>query len=403
MVAIAHSIIDQEAGIAKATFNQQTGSFDRWKRFLSDMGFEDEWLEGHNRASKTHLLCTFASMCRRNIYGKKNKTVLKGGTVKATVTHVRSTFRSTLRPDPALDDDAMPSLFLQRQIRGYIDADPSTRQQKALPISVFHQLLENKFTPNDEALGQLACGAFFFAMRSCEYLTVQGKRKTKRLKIANVRFFKSNVEIKDKRNALIKYADTVSITFQFQKNRQKDVTVTQPRSGKPLCPVLVWGKIVQRVLSYKGSTENSPVNTVLIGTKRHYLKANAMFDHLKHTVDNMKNLGFTGKDVGTHSIRSSLAMALYLAKRPVCTIMLIGRWCSDAFLLYVRRQVQEFSAGVSADMVNQEQFYTIPDLTDTQRLNPRTSNSSSLASTISLNGPNAATAHTKRTSLHVWH
>ena len=91
------------------------------------------------------------------IYGKKNKKVLKGGTVKATVTHVRSTFRSTLRPDPALDDDAMPSLSLQRQIRGYIDADPSTRQQKALPISVFHQLLEDKFTPNDEALGQLAC------------------------------------------------------------------------------------------------------------------------------------------------------------------------------------------------------------------------------------------------------
>ena len=309
----------------------------------------------------------------------------------------------TFRPDPALDDDAIPSLFLQRQIRGYIDADPSTRQQKALPVTVFKQLLDNKFTPRDEALGQLACGAFFFAMRSCEYLTVQGTRKTKRLKIANVRFFKNNVEITDKRSNLIKYADTVSITFQFQKNRQKNVTVTQPRSGKPLCPVLVWGKIVQQVLSYKGSTENSPVNTILIGKNRHYLKASEMFEHLTHTVDNMPNLGFTGKDVGTHSIRSSLAMALYLAKRPVCTIMLIGRWCSDAFLLYVRRQVQEFSAGVSADMVNQDQFYTIPDLTDEQRLDPRTSNSNSFASTISLNGPQAATAHVKRTSLHVWH
>ena len=61
------------------------------------------------------------------------------------------------------------------------------------------------------------------------------------------------------------------------------------------------------------------------------------------------------------------------------------------------------NAGVSAHMVNQDQFYTIPDLTDEQRLDPRTSNSNSFASTISLNGPQAATAHVKRTSLHVWH
>ena len=84
--------------------------------------------------------------------------------------------------------------------------------------------------------------------------------------------------------------------------------------------------------------------------------------HLGHAVDNMNGLGFTGKDIGTHSIRSSLAMELYLAKRPVCTIMFIGRWCSDEFLLYARRQVQEFSAGVSADMIQQDQFYTILDI-----------------------------------------
>ena len=69
--------------------------------------------------------------------------------------------------------------------------------------------------------------------------------------------------------------------------------------------------------------------------------------HLRNTVDNMSGLGVKANDVGTHSIRSSFAMALYLAKRPVSTIMLMGRWSSDAFLLYIRRQVQEFSKGVS--------------------------------------------------------
>ena len=136
----------------------------------------------------------------------------------------------------------------------------------------------------------------------------------------------------------------------------------------------------------------------------HYVTCSKMLKHLANTVDNMHGLGFSGKEVGTHSIRSSLVMALYLARRPVCTIMLIGRWCRDAFLLYVRRQVQEFSAGVSADMIKCDQFYTVPDLQDKQdRLDPRTSNSQSFASTISLNGPKATTAHVKRPSLHVWH
>ena len=117
----------------------------------------------------------------------------------------------------------------------------------------------------------------------------------------------------------------------------------------------------------------------------------------------MTGLGFTGADVGNHSIRSALAMALYLSKRLISTIMLLGRWSSDAFLLYIRRQVQEFSAGVSADMVSQESFFTIPDLDEHDTMDPRTRNSQSFANTISLNGPNAATAHVKRPAMHAWH
>ena len=67
-------------------------------------------------------------------------------------------------------------------------------------------------------------------------------------------------------------------------------------------------------------------------------------------------------------------MTLYLAKRAVSTIMLIGCWCSDAFLLYVRQQVQEFSAGISADMVAINKYFTIPDLEDHDSLNPHTCN-----------------------------
>ena len=132
------------------------------------MGIEDEWLEEYDRTSRTYFLFTFASMYRRNYYGKTKKSVLKGGAVISTITNMCLTFRKNLRPDPALDADAIPSLFLQQQIRGYIDTDSSTTQHKSLPVSVLVKVLGTSFTPRDEALGQLACGAFFFGMRSWE-------------------------------------------------------------------------------------------------------------------------------------------------------------------------------------------------------------------------------------------
>ena len=276
-------------------------------------------------------------------------------------------------------------------------------QEKALPLSVFRVLLENKFTPIDEAMGQLATGAFFFGMRSCEYLTVRGRRKTRQLTVNEVRFFKNNIELKDKRNPLIQYADTVAVTFVFQKNKKKMVTVSQPRSGKQICPVRIWAKIVMRILSYEGTSENTKVNAVEIGKVLKYVTGEEMLKHLRHTVNNMTGLGFNGSEVGTHSIRSSLAMALYLARRPVSTIMLLGRWCSDAFLLYIRRQVQEFSTGVSADMIANEKKITIPDIEEVDDMDPRTRNAQSFATTISLNGPNAATVRARRPAMHVWH
>ena len=44
-------------------------------------------------------------------------------------------------------------------------------------------------------------------------------------------------------------------------------------------------------------------------------------------------------------------MEMYLAGVPVYTIMLIGRWSSDAFLRYIRKQVEQFSKHVAKQMI----------------------------------------------------
>jgi hypothetical protein len=52
-------------------------------------------------------------------------------------------------------------------------------------------------------------------------------------------------------------------------------------------------------------------------------------------------------------------MAMYLSVVPVFTFMLLGRWNSDAFLRYIRKQVKELSSGTSNMMIKTENFFTI--------------------------------------------
>jgi hypothetical protein len=72
-----------------------------------------------------------------------------------------------------------------------------------------------------------------------------------------------------------------------------------------------------------------------------------------------EELGFHPNSIGLHLARSGAVMAMYLAGVPVFTIMLLGRWSSDAFVCYIRKQVQEFSKGVSQKMISNERFFTI--------------------------------------------
>ena len=121
---------------------------------------------------------------------------------------------------------------------------------------------------------------------------------------------------------------------------------------------------------------------------------------LKHLRDFMKTVnksyGLPPKDVGLHSNRSSSAMAMYLNGVPVYTIMLLGRWSSDAFLRYIRKQVTEFSNNVACKMIKSKKYHHVPD---PSREDPRSHNS--LAATANI-GMGASGATINRSVFSVW-
>ena len=89
-------------------------------------------------------------------------------------------------------------------------------------------------------------------------------------------------------------------------------------------------------------------------------------------------LGIHRSEVGTHSIRSGAAMAMYLAGVPIFSIMLIGCWSSLAFLKYIRKQVQEFSFGISSKMIEVQSFKHINNPLTTNTTDSIVGDSSSL-------------------------
>ena len=72
-----------------------------------------------------------------------------------------------------------------------------------------------------------------------------------------------------------------------------------------------------------------------------------------------QSYGMTLSRIGLHSLRASAAMALFLNGVSPYIIMLLGRWSSDAFLQYLRTQVEEFNLKLSTIMISNERFHYV--------------------------------------------
>ena len=279
--------------------------------------------------------------------------------------------------------------------------DPREKAQKAVtPMLLAH--LFKQTSPFACTIADLINGAFFFACRSCEYSKVSGTRKTKLITIRHIRFRQGNRLLKHR--SLFHKADSVSITFVNQKNEMCYETVTQHKNSQQLQnPALLLARIVNRVLDISRTTIDSPINTFYnpITKRTEYITSHQVLTSLRWAAGELgfDRLGFHPNDIGCHSIRSGAAMAMYLSPKRIqtYTIMLQGRWCSDAFLRYIRKQVQEFSQGVSEAMIcdTTYAFFTIPEIVDeNEDTDPRLPNDPR-SLTSSFNGNNAASRHTR--------
>jgi hypothetical protein len=253
--------------------------------------------------------------------------------------------------------------------------DPAVQPQKALPVCVFREMHRSAegnhlFT----AMADLSTCAFFWCMRSCEYTTVSGERRTKLLCVRNIKFYTIDNRIIPHTSIEIFEAESVSVTFEFQKKLTREDTISHHRSkdskdGK-MCPVYGWASTVNRIANYpipRNKLPETPVNMVYIDDKFYQIPGELFVQRIRVAVSTIgiEKLGFGPDEVGNHSPRSAGAMALFLGGTPVYAIMLQGRWSSDAFMRYIRKEVLQASVGLAQRMLSFESFYTAPAFTYT--------------------------------------
>ena len=281
-------------------------------------------------------------------------------------------FRANNRRDPRLDSSDVKSFLLSRLLRAYRNTDPDVQHQKAVPVSLIRLILSSASSSLEFFNAHLLIVAFFFAMRSCEYTKVsreqihpEASRRTKLLCLRNFRFFRGSCLLNNFHDDLFS-ADSISITFEFQKNEARQETVTQEKSSDPsFCPVRSAATIIMFIVRLPGASPDTSINSFRTSDGSVVLvSSSTMLATLRNAADSMGKdvLGFTSSEIGCHSIRSACAMALCLAGYPEFTIMLIGRWRSYSFLRYIRKQIQQFYSGISSRMIQLEHFFTIPRL-----------------------------------------
>jgi hypothetical protein len=253
----------RKGAVVEATNSKQALSWSRFTTYLQSIGIFDPYLTTFPKDHQHRILGAFGQVIRESRFHTKQHHPCKSESVRAAMDHVAQAYRLANRPDPRLDIDGKPAFILQWQLKGYKNTDPPEKQQVAITASVLREFYKLSLSTIDKAQCELFIGAFFFAMRSYEYLKVSGTRKTKILCLRNIRFFKGKRLLKHS-DPLLHLADTISITFEYQKWDIKNDIITHHKTVDPLlCPVKIWSRIIRRITAYPSLGPTTMVNTFI--------------------------------------------------------------------------------------------------------------------------------------------
>ena len=231
--------------------------------------------------------------------------------------------------------------------KSFKNEDPAVFKRAALSSKMLKHLRANRVNELDSAIGELVNGGVFFAMRSCEYsFTSDPQPKTEIVTVGDIRFLRAGREVKSN----LEDADTVVITFRSQKNGVKDEEQARVSDkNAKWSAVKCWAKIVNRIRSYKGTNDSTPISTVRVHGKFHQITAEDVNRVIKQTARET-DAKLSLEKYSSHSVRVTFATLLFLKGELMETVKFLGRWRSEAVLLYIRNTIRMMNTETDMDI-----------------------------------------------------
>jgi hypothetical protein len=377
---------------SEAAHERRDRHWRRWKEFLRDWGLvSDPYLDTVPNDGERVLLArgfilrhrTFDFDPEGRAAAEREKPMVSS-TIRDAISSVASAFRQRGRSSPfhiqnGVNDAGSIHPKVRALLKGFESLDlPPAKQQKAVTPALLRDLysMAGKMTTCSQHTADLILGAYFFAMRACEFCETERPGKTKKLTPRNVTFRDASSRLVSNTDPeLAAKAAFVTICFVDQKNGTKMEKRSQRRSGERiLCPVAAWASVVERVIRdfpEESIKEDLPVCAYKVAGRRGEITSSQVIRLLRTTCqvyDGENRYGISESEIGTRSIRSGAAMALAVqGNASDKKIMMLGRWKSLAFLNYIRPQVLEWAGSASSDMTKVKRFLDIGD-----RQTPRT-------------------------------
>ena len=274
--------------------------------------------------------------------------------------------------------------FVRSLLKAYENMDPPTNQQRAVTQKLLRAMaalsgLQLEVTSDTKfaIVTDLAIVAYFFAMRSCEFSTTRTPGRTRIIRLSGVLFRSADNSIIDHRSPVLHRAERVTLTFGNQKNGIKmDRRTHQRTPDDVLCPVRRLASLVARIhRMLPVVSPNTTINTTRLIATVGNISSTDVRNHMRSSCTasgGMPTFGYSATDIGTELLRSGAAMGLFLMNHPVHKIMILGRWSSDAFLVYIRPQVLEWTNNMSSDMIKFNSFTDIATSQKSPPTDPRT-------------------------------
>lgn len=251
-------------------------------------------------------------------------------------------------------------------IKSFENEDPPKQKQKAISSLFLRDMraFAMKGPRWTRVAADLIIGAFFFAMRACEFCQVQNERVTEQVTLGDIVF-------RDDRNAIVPQGDGdlegksnfVTIRFANQKNRSRNERRTLKRTGcEILCPVRAWARTVARLRaeSVEPLSDSTTISSYIIQGEVYEVRSDQVLQLLRLSCDandGANRYGIRSDELGTRSIRAGAAMALALGEDGTeKEIRRLGRWKSNSFMDYIRPQVLEFAGDTAKTMIQTSSF-----------------------------------------------